>query len=230
VILKGSVRYNDCSTPFAGAKVELWHCSADEVYDNDSDEYRYRGTTYCDEYGQYQFTTQMPVPYDAGGGNYRPAHFHLMVSAPGHQSLITQLYFKGDEFLSEDESSASPNAKKRILKVKKNEADMLEVAFDVNLSDRMLAEPAAIKKLAGTYRNEKGQKMTFFYADQQLWMKNEVYGRSLEYIGDNTFRYPGLTSGRMEARFSLQAGGEVKATFVQEFGGEITQTEWLKKA
>lgn len=59
--LSGIVRHKDCQTPYENAKVELWHCSADEIYDNDSDEYRYRGTSYCDSEGKYKFTTQMPV-------------------------------------------------------------------------------------------------------------------------------------------------------------------------
>ena len=92
--LSGIVRHKDCLTPYKNAKVELWHCSAEEVYDNDSDDYRYRGTIYCDADGKYKFTTQMPVPYDAGGGEIRPAHFHLMISAAGYQSLITQIYFE----------------------------------------------------------------------------------------------------------------------------------------
>jgi protocatechuate 3,4-dioxygenase beta subunit len=72
VELTGIVRHKDCRTPYENAKVELWHCSADEIYDNESSEFRYRGTTYCDSEGKYKFRTQMPVPYDAGGGDIRP--------------------------------------------------------------------------------------------------------------------------------------------------------------
>lgn len=229
VVLKGTVRYNDCSTPFAGAKVELWHCSADEVYDNDSDEYRYRGTTYCDEYGNYEFTTQMPVPYDAGGGNYRPAHFHMMISAPSYQSLVTQLYFTGDPYLKDDESSASPIAKKRVLKVKKGDNDARSVEFDVNMSDKLLAEPAAIDKLVGVYVNEKGRKYEFFRAQNQLWLKNEVYGMGLDYMGDNTFVYPGSVGGSMKVRFTLMPGGKVKATFMRERGDKKNSQDLIKE-
>ncbi len=103
IVLKGSVRHDDCITPYKGAKIEIWHCSPEGVYDNDSDQFLYRGTTYCNELGQYAFTTQMPVPYLDGPVNYRPAHIHLLISAPGYQSLITQIYFKGDPHIEEVE-------------------------------------------------------------------------------------------------------------------------------
>ena len=115
--LSGMVRHKDCQTAYKNAKVELWHCSGEEVYDNDSDEYLYRGTSYADADGKYKFTTQMPVPYDAGGGMIRPAHFHIMISAPGYQSLITQIYFSGDAYLEKDLSSSSPEAELRILNI-----------------------------------------------------------------------------------------------------------------
>ena len=56
VELSGIVRHKDCQTPYKNAKVELWHCSAEEVYDNDSDEYRNRGTAYCNENELVSFT------------------------------------------------------------------------------------------------------------------------------------------------------------------------------
>ena len=45
------------------------------------------GIEISSDYGKYKFISQMPVPYDAGGGLIRPAHFHLMISASGYQSL-----------------------------------------------------------------------------------------------------------------------------------------------
>ncbi len=189
-VLRGKVKHQDCVTPYKDAKVELWHCSADEIYDNDSDEFRYRGTTFCDEQGNYQFTTQMPVPYDAGGGNYRPAHFHLLISAPGYQSLVTQIYFTGDPYLEKDASSASPSAKGRILPVESVSDGTKTVTFDITLTDRLLIEPTAVDKLVGTYRwKERQGEITFFNHRGQLWIKNEVFGLGLNYIGNNTFQY-----------------------------------------
>jgi protocatechuate 3,4-dioxygenase beta subunit len=32
----------------------------------------------------------------------RPAHLHFMVSAPGHESVVTHLFVKGDPYLESD--------------------------------------------------------------------------------------------------------------------------------
>lgn len=212
VELKGMVTHDDCVSTYKGAKIELWHCSADEVYDNSSDEFRYRGTTYCNEIGKYHFTTQMPVPYDAGGGNYRPAHFHLLISAPGYQSLVTQLYFTGDPYLASDASSSSPTAKARILPVESDGNGKKTVTFNIVMREKLLVEPAAIDKLVGTYVFEgREDQITFFNNNGQLWMKNEVFGKGFDYLGNNTFEYPGRTSDHsFTLTFELLNNGSVQ--------------------
>jgi len=67
--------------------------------------------------GKYSFKTIVPVPYKASATSWRPAHIHLRVSSPNHQDLITQIYFKGDPYLDQDSSSASPLAVNRILDI-----------------------------------------------------------------------------------------------------------------
>ncbi|MDX1760716.1 MAG: hypothetical protein R3218_01040 [Christiangramia sp.] len=220
VELSGKVRHQDCTTPYKNAKVELWHCSNDEVYDNDTEEYRYRGTTYCDESGNYKFLTQMPVPYDAGGGEIRPAHFHLMFSAPGYQSLITQIYFEGDEFLDNDPSTLSPRAKRRILKIDKT-GDVHKIAFDCNMSEKLKASDNALNKIIGKYKNlETGEINEFFKRDGELWVKNEIFGKKFGYTGKNTFEYEGLPENMYDRlNFKLLPDGDVvleKRTFYGE--------------
>ena len=112
VLLEGVVKHSDCVTPFKKAKIELWHCDATGVYDNTSDEFRYRGTTYSDQRGRYFFNTILPVPYSASDTMTRPAHFHMMITAGGYQQLITQLYFEGDKFLNDDSYASSASAGK----------------------------------------------------------------------------------------------------------------------
>ena len=220
VELSGKVRHQDCTTPYKNAKVELWHCSNDEVYDNDTEEYRYRGTTYCDENGDYKFLTQMPVPYDAGGGEIRPAHFHLMFSAPGYQSLITQIYFEGDEFLDDDPSTLSPRAKRRILKIDKT-GDVHKIAFDCNMSEKLKASDNALNSIIGKYKNlETGEINEFFKRDGELWVKNEIFGKKFGYTGKNTFEYEGLPENMYDRlNFKLLPDGDVvleKRTFYGE--------------
>lgn len=195
VELTGVVRHKDCTTPYENAKIELWHCSSEEIYDNDSEDYLYRGTTYCDKNGKYSFQTQMPVPYDVGDGTIRPAHFHMMISAPGYQSLVTQIYFTGDPYLEKDASSSSEEAKKRILEVGK-EDDMLKVVFDCNMNDRLKVSYNSLDQIIGKYKNDKTSKIIeLFERDGLLWIKNEVFGESFDYVGENRFEYPGMTKG-----------------------------------
>lgn len=214
VELSGTIWHNDCKTPCANARIELWHCSAEGVYDNSSSEFRYRGTTLTDSRGRYAFTTVLPVPYKAGN-RVRPAHFHLMITAQDYQPLVTQLYFAGDKHLAGDPYASSPKAQKRILSIKALPNGSKKVVFDTGLSPRLAAEAAVIERLAGVYREEKDhhRQWEFFKKDDLLWMKNEVYGEGFEYIGQNTFQYPGLPAHMsLTLRFELLPAGAVKVT------------------
>ncbi|TRO64377.1 catechol 1,2-dioxygenase [Christiangramia sabulilitoris] len=219
VELSGKIRHKDCLTAYKNAKIELWHCSHDGVYDNSSDEFRYRGTTISDDEGKYKFITQMPVPYDTGGGNYRPAHFHLLITANGYKSLITQIYFKDDPYLLSDPSSSSPQAKERILKLKKNN-DIYKIGFDCNMNDVLKVTDDSIQKITGEYRNiGTGTVVTFFARDGDLWVKNEVFGKIYTYSGNNSFEYGGLPEGMFEKLdFKLEKDGEVSLTKTTSYG------------
>lgn len=214
VELSGIIKHADCITPHQKAKIELWHCSSSGVYDNTSDKYLYRGTTYCDAKGKYLFKTILPVAYDAGG-EVRPAHFHLMITAEGYQPLVTQLYFSGDPHIRKDASASSPTAKRRILDLQTLDDGTKKVLFEVSMSDRLAAEPAAIDKLTGVYTDvkDKARETEFFTKNGALWMKNEVFGVNLEYLGNNTFQYPSTPPGtHWLFRFEMLASGSVKLT------------------
>jgi catechol 1,2-dioxygenase len=83
------------------ALVDVWHASAQGEYDNQSPKFLFRGRTTPSRCGRYRFTTVMPGQYDLGEAK-RPAHIHFKISAPGYRPLTTQLYFKGDPWLSRD--------------------------------------------------------------------------------------------------------------------------------
>lgn len=227
VRLAGRIMHDDCSTPLENAKVELWHCSADEIYDNDSNDYNYRGTTYSSGTGDYHFRTQMPVPYDAGGGMYRPAHFHLMISAPGYQNLITQLYFTGDPYLEKDESSRVPEARSRILAPEKDSHGVTLIPFNVIMQKELQADPVVLARLAGKYKAvEEERDFDFFVHENQLWLRNEVFGQLLRYEGDNTFAPPaGGNWSRPFLKFEPQPDGQVNltVTIVNNNGGQRMQ-------
>jgi catechol 1,2-dioxygenase len=221
--LSGKIKHDDCTTPYKKAKIELWHCDGKGVYDNESADFKYRGTVYSDNKGKYSFKTILPVPYGEGD-NYRPAHFHLMISAEGYQPLVTQLYFVGDPWLEKDSLSSSPTAKRRILKVQNQSGGSKKVVFDISMSKKLAAEPAALDRLAGIYIGEKdaNNKKELFRKDNQLWIKGDKsngmpFGQNLEYISNNTFTLPGVPPKyQFSIVFEIMPSGAVKMSEISK--------------
>jgi len=106
--ISGRVLQPDCSTPLVGAQIEIWHADIHGQYDNtcqtrnkSKSKYSFRGTMKTNANGEYAYDTIIPGRY-LNGPQYRPAHIHYRVNAPGYQELITQLYFKGDPYNTVD--------------------------------------------------------------------------------------------------------------------------------
>jgi catechol 1,2-dioxygenase len=213
VVLSGFVKHKDCITPYKNAKVELWHCDIKGIYDNQSADFRYRGTVMTDEKGFYSFQTILPVAY-GGEGFIRPAHFHLMISAEGYQPLVTQLYFNGDVHIKKDPYASSPKAKKRILTVQKKNGTT-KVNYDVSMSDVLHLEATTLDKLTGSYTRTAGKKKTvvLFKYENRLWIKNEAFGDKFEYTGNNTFEEAGNPAGYFwKLQFEILPGGDMQFT------------------
>ena len=105
--LSGQVFDRDCSTPIAGAVVELWHADPDGGYDNSSEEMRYRCMLTTDSEGRYSLSTLLPGRY-RNGTVFRPRHIHVKVfDADGVERLTTQLYFEGDPYIECDAFASS---------------------------------------------------------------------------------------------------------------------------
>ena len=79
-----------------GALLELWHASAEGVYDNEG--FRYRGAVETGPKGAYTFDTVLPGHYVGRVCQ----HVHYKVTAPGHAPLVTQLYFATDPVFEGD--------------------------------------------------------------------------------------------------------------------------------
>jgi catechol 1,2-dioxygenase len=121
LLFQGQVRAVD-GTPLPGAHVEIWHADDNGFYSQYAPglpEWNLRGTVVADARGNFALNTVQPAPYQiptdgacgkliaaAGWHAWRPAHLHLKVSAPGYQLLTAQLYFEGDQHLSDDIASA----------------------------------------------------------------------------------------------------------------------------
>ena len=154
IVLKGSIFKKDGKTPISNALVEIWHCDENEVYDNASDEYKYRGGQKTKADGKYEFKSILPVPYKANPtdeSSWRPAHIHMRVSVPNQQDLITQIYFKGGKYVETDKWASSPQAVNRILTITKNKAGVSEIVFNVIMIKEIPLDKNVYDKITGLY-------------------------------------------------------------------------------
>ncbi|KAM0786398.1 hypothetical protein ACM66B_001865 [Microbotryomycetes sp. NB124-2] len=115
--LFGTVTGSD-GKPLKGAIVDIWHDAPDGFYDSQSPEkpeYHCRGRFETDEQGRYSAIvlkpTPYPIPFDGPAGKllqlmdrhpYRPAHIHFYVTAPGHKTLVTQVFDRESDYLKDD--------------------------------------------------------------------------------------------------------------------------------
>ena len=89
--------------PIRGALVDVWQADKDGAYDiadpqdrnNPRFPLKFRARMRAED-GKYEFFTVVPGAYEIGENKWRCKHVHYKVSAPGFESLTTQLYFEGD--------------------------------------------------------------------------------------------------------------------------------------
>jgi catechol 1,2-dioxygenase len=103
LVINGRVWGHDTRKPLAGAKLDIWQANAKGRYDNDDpdnppkkDVFLNRARVVTDETGYYEYETIHPGPYKIGPNAWRPSHIHYLIQHPGYQTLVTQLFFKGD--------------------------------------------------------------------------------------------------------------------------------------
>lgn len=122
LVLAGQVRAIG-GRALAGAKVDIWHTDDEGWYSGFAEKPpvgNLRGVVACDGEGRFEIHTRKPAPYTipldgptgrltevAGWSPWRPAHLHLLVSAPGYRTVTTQLFFTGDPYLDSDVASAT---------------------------------------------------------------------------------------------------------------------------
>lgn len=98
--LTGRVSGLNCEQ-LSGALVDVWQADAAGEYDNAG--FTLRGRLHADRSGLYRVETIIPKRYRVGGSEqFRPAHIHFKVSAPGFELLTTQLYFPNDPYNATD--------------------------------------------------------------------------------------------------------------------------------
>jgi hydroxyquinol 1,2-dioxygenase len=97
--------------------LDLWSTDGEGLYDQQrgDDRMRARGKIKADADGRYSFWTIKPVSYPIptdgpvgkmllkmGRHPYRPAHTHMIVSAPGYETVTTHVFVEGDRYLESD--------------------------------------------------------------------------------------------------------------------------------
>lgn len=114
----GRVFANDCKTTLPKVKVEMWQADHAGKYINSSN---CRGYVETDKTGFYVFSTVFPGKYTVSeySRDYRPAHLHFKFNGKnGHKTLVTQMYFDGDEHLAANDACESCSSKYNDLVVK----------------------------------------------------------------------------------------------------------------
>ena len=229
IVFKGYIFKENGKTPINNALVEIWHCDENEVYDNTSDEYKYRGGQRTKADGKYEFKSILPVPYKADPKDetsWRPAHIHMRVSVPNQQDLITQIYFKDGKYVDTDPYASNPKAVNRILTISKNNSGESEIIFNVIMSKEIPLDKKVYDKVTGLYDVGDNNFFEFIKNDDLLFMKqNGQLRASLKYIGNNTFE-GGI--GYPKATFDLQIDGNVKVVIVRTATKTYNGTKYLK--
>ena len=139
LFISGTVLSNDCATPISGALVEVWQANDAAVYSTAST-MELRGAMTTDENGQYAFESIMPGPY-LNGAQFRPRHIHYKVSKPGFPTLVTQLYFEGDEYIAADPWASQADAAGRIIPLNPIGGGQSEGVFDIVLDGLVGIKP-----------------------------------------------------------------------------------------
>ena len=104
--------------PIAGAELDVWQTASNGLYDvQDGDQtlMNMRGIYTTGDDGKFEIHSVRPVDYpipgdgpagsllfDNGRHNWRPAHTHFVVSAPGFKTVITHLFDSESEYIDSD--------------------------------------------------------------------------------------------------------------------------------
>jgi catechol 1,2-dioxygenase len=118
VRISGRVYDFESNAPIKGAILDTWQAATNGFYENQDEnqpDYNLRGRFTTDENGTFEFLALMPTAYPAPTDGpvgellraakrspYRPAHIHFIVSAPGYETLVTQIFVKGDKRIADD--------------------------------------------------------------------------------------------------------------------------------
>jgi len=117
VVVQGYVR-DQAGDPIKGARIELWQTADNGLYSNQDPnqaDYNLRISMVTGADGRYALSTIRPAPYlvptdgpvgdllnATGRHAWRPSHLHFIVQAPGHRTLVTEVFPSDDPYLDAD--------------------------------------------------------------------------------------------------------------------------------
>jgi catechol 1,2-dioxygenase len=131
LIIEGKV-FTNCDIALKDAVVEVWNANDTGGYDTSTD-FKFRGQYKTAADGVYRFKTIIPGRY-LNGGTFRPSHIHFRITAPNHQELVSQIYFKDDPFIESDPWAGASKASERILTLAKDANGIDTVTFNIYLN------------------------------------------------------------------------------------------------
>ncbi|MFZ4471339.1 MAG: dioxygenase [Limnohabitans sp.] len=104
--------------PVANAELDFWQNADNGLYpaqDSEQDPHNLRCKIHCEADGSFELLTIRPHPYTvptdgpvgamlaaAKRSIWRPAHYHVIVSAPGYVGLVTELFPAGSAYIDND--------------------------------------------------------------------------------------------------------------------------------
>jgi catechol 1,2-dioxygenase len=151
-------RVSDLKTdaPVEGATLDVWQAATNGLYENqdkNQPDYNLRGRFRADEMGTFELEALLPTPYpvpiDGPVGELmrlakrqpnRPAHIHFIVSAPKYETLVTQVFRKGDNIIDEDPGFAAGD---NTLGEFRKDSGQYQLQYDFQLIPGVSAMPKA---------------------------------------------------------------------------------------
>lgn len=141
--------------PLPHVTVDVWEDAPNGLYeqqDPEQPDYNLRGRFETTGEGKFAFVglrpEPYPIPYDGAAGEllnfmghhpWRPGHIHFMISVPGYQPLITQIYDADTEYLDNDSVFAVKESLIGHMQPSDREGVDLEMEFDFVLKPMALA-------------------------------------------------------------------------------------------
>ena len=140
--VSGRVFTPDCA-PVIGAELDLWQAGPDGKYDNETEDFDWRGRVVTDSTGGYCFSTIMPpaILNNPETLHYNVPHIHVKVRLDGEELLCTQLAFPGEADIGEGTLEDKPDD--RELTVEHLNAETARVTFNIILGAPPLEVPVA---------------------------------------------------------------------------------------